>query len=78
MTSLLVRGGVHVPACPSLRDHIDAAVRETAGSHYDLLEFVDGVRADWAEEQQIADEGDPAVIRHWAAVDADFLLATFA
>ena len=75
MTSLLVHGGVHVPACTSLMDHIDAAVRETAGSEFTLDEFVAALRADWQEEQQIADAGDLAVIAYWRQAEADFMAA---
>lgn len=65
--------GVHVPACPSLADHIDAAVRETAGEPITLGDFVMDVQAQWAQEQQIADAGDLAVIRYWQHVQADWM-----
>ncbi len=63
----------HVPACSDLRAHIDAAVRETAGSFQPLDEFVDDVRADWATERLVADAGDRAVIVYWQAVEADWM-----
>ena len=69
----IVHRGVHVPACISIDDHIEAAVRESSGLSIDLMDFVDEVRADWAEEQQIADSGDAAVIAYWRAVEADHL-----
>jgi hypothetical protein len=65
--------GVHVPACLSLADHIDAAVRETAGSAYCLGEFVMDVQAQWAQEQQMADADDEAVIRYWQRVQNDWM-----
>lgn len=74
MTRYLVGRGIHVPACPSLVAHIDAAVAESTGSAMPLLDFVTEVRADWQDEQQLADEGDEAVIRYWTAVEADFLM----
>jgi hypothetical protein len=73
--SLVSHDGVHVPACPSLQDHIDAAVRETAGSFQTLGDFVIDVQRQWAEEQQIADAGDAAVVAHWRQVDADLMAA---
>lgn len=63
----------HVPPCLSLMDHIDAAVRETAGTHQRLIDFVNDVRADWAIEQQMADAGDLAVLAYWRAVEADWM-----
>ena len=66
---------IHVPACASLTDHIDAAVRETAGSFQSLGDFVIDVQRDWADEQLIADAGDEGVIRYWAAVEADWMRA---
>lgn len=74
MTGYLISSGVHVPACESLDAHIDAAVAESSGTHETLDSFVARLRADWQEEQMIADAGDEAVIRYWAAVDADFQL----
>ena len=65
--------GVHVPACLSLADHIDAAVRETAGMTMTLDAFVAEIRSDWAIEQQWADADDEGVIRFWQAVEADWL-----
>ena len=64
---------IHVPACASLRDHIDAAVRETAGESITLGDFVMDVQRDWADEQLIADSGDLAVIAYWQAVEADWM-----
>ena len=64
---------IHVPACASLQDHIDAAVRETAGENPTLGDFVIDVQRDWADEQLIADSGDLAVIAYWQAVEADWM-----
>lgn len=72
MSGYLINGGVHVPACDGLDAHINAAVAESHGFHESLDDFVARLRADWHEEQLIADAGDDAVIRYWAAVDADF------
>ena len=71
--SVIAHRGVHVPACPSLTDHIDAAVRETAGSQFTLDDFVAALRADWQEEQQIADAGDLAVIAYWQRQQAEWM-----
>ncbi len=71
--SVVVHRGVHVPACASLADHIDAAVRETQGTYITLGNFVIDVQRDWAEEQQIADAGDEAVIAHWRQVEVDHM-----
>lgn len=65
--------GIHVPACASLQDHIDAAVRETKGENTTLGDFVMDVQSQWAQEQLIADAGDLAVIRYWQAVEADWM-----
>ena len=64
--------GVHVPPCASLQDHIDAAVRETAGD-YILGDFVIDVQRDWAQEQLLADAGDEAVIAYWQDVQNDWM-----
>ena len=73
--SVIAHRGVHVPACASLADHIDAAVAESRGTWITLGDFVIDVQRDWAEEQQIADAGDAAVIDHWRRVDADLMAA---
>ena len=65
--------GVHVPACASLQDHIDAAVAEYRGIWITLGDFVIDVQRDWAQEQQIADAGDEGVIRYWQALDAEWM-----
>lgn len=72
MSGYLINRGVHVPSCSDLDRHIAAAVAESVGFHESLDDFVARLRADWQEEQLIADAGDDAVIRYWAAVDADF------
>lgn len=64
---------VHVPACASLMDHIDAAVKECKGEAISLGDFVIDVQRDWAQEQQIADAGDLAVITYWQGVQADWM-----
>lgn len=74
MNGYLINNGVHVPACEGLDAHIDAAVAESRGFPETLDSFVARLRADWQEEQLIADAGDEAVIRYWAAVDADLQL----
>lgn len=74
MSGYLISSGVHAPACDGLDAHISAAVAESQGFPETLDSFVARVRADWQEEQMIADAGDEAVIRYWAAVDADFQL----
>lgn len=63
---------VHSPSCLDLEAHIDAAVRETAGEDITLTEFVDQVRADWADERMLADMGDLVVIEFWKGVEADY------
>ena len=69
----LISPGVHVPSCSDLDRHIAAAVAETSGTHESLDDFVARLRADWQEEQLIADAGDEAVIRYWTAVEVDFM-----
>jgi hypothetical protein len=64
--------GTHVPACLNLDAHIDAAVREAAGTSESLESFVARVRADWQSEQLMADMDDIAVISYWAEVERDF------
>lgn len=73
MSGYLINKGVHVPACDGLDAHIDAAVAESQGSPETLDDFVARLRADWQEEQLIADAGDDAVIRYWTAVEVDLL-----
>ena len=71
---MLVERGIHVPACRDLDAHIKAAVAESEGTLETLDAFIARLRADWQDEQLIADAGDEAVIRYWAAVDADHML----
>lgn len=72
----IVERGVHVPACLSIEEHIANAVRESIGVPEALDDFVARVRADWQDEQLIADRGDIAVIEYWRAVECDFMFAT--
>lgn len=65
--------GVHVPSCDNLDAHIASAVREAEGTHESLDDFVARVRADWHDEQMIADQGDAAVIDFWRAVERDWM-----
>jgi hypothetical protein len=67
--------GTHVPACASVDEHVANAVRESAGIPEALDAFVARVRADWQDEQLIADMGDAAVREHWANVERDFHMA---
>lgn len=64
---------VHVPACEDLTAHVFHAVEELGDIQIGLMDFVDQVVADWAEERQIADGGDEAVIAYHAQVEADFI-----
>ena len=65
MTPALDRG-IHVPPCADLTDHIQNALREglVRGDPERLDSFVTRVRADWQDEQLMADQGDPAVIEY--------------
>ena len=64
---------VHAPACASVEEHIRNAYAELGDIHIGLLEFCDQAMADWLEEQQVADGGDPALIEYWAQVEADLI-----
>lgn len=72
MSQFLI-SGIHVPPCLDVDAHIAAAVRESAGTLETLDTFVNRVRDDWAQEQQLADAGDIAVIDYWRAVERDFM-----
>lgn len=75
MAGLLCERGIHVPACADIDEHIDNAVRESIGFPEPLDDFVTRVRADWQDEQLIADQGDLVVIEYWKAVERDFQMA---
>ena len=64
---------VHVPACKDLTEHVFHAVEELGDIQIGLMDFVDQVIADWTEERQIADGGDPALVEYFAQVEADFI-----
>jgi hypothetical protein len=73
VSRLLVALGIHAPACADIDAHIDAAVHESAGTFMPLDEFIANVRADWQDEQLMADAGDQVVIDYWRAVERDFM-----
>jgi len=75
MAGLLCERGIHVPACADLDEHIANAVKESVGFPETLDDFVARVRADWQDEQLIADQGDLMVIAYWRAVERDFHLS---
>lgn len=64
---------IHVPACEDLDAHVYNAVQELGDIQIGLMDFVDQVAADWAEERQIADGGDPAIVEYNAQVEAELM-----
>jgi hypothetical protein len=49
-------------------------VQELGDIEIDTLDFVDQVTRDWAEERQLADGGDPALIEYHAQAEAEIVL----
>ena len=64
---------VHVPACKDIEEHCYNAVQELGDIQIGLMDFVDQVIADWAEERQLADGGDPALVEYHAQVEAEYI-----
>jgi hypothetical protein len=65
---------IHVPACKDFLEHTFHAVQELGDIEIDTLDFVDQVTRDWAEERQLADGGDPALIEYHAQAEAEIVL----
>jgi hypothetical protein len=64
---------IHAPPCKDFDAHVYAAVEELGDIQIGLMDFVDQVVADWAEERQLADGGDPALIEYNAQVEAELM-----
>jgi hypothetical protein len=65
---------IHVPACSDFVEHVFHAVEELGDIEIEALTFVDQVTRDWAEERQLADAGDPALIEYHAQAEAEIVL----
>ena len=72
---MTVNGRIHAPACEDFDTHVFNAVQELGTDAPDLLTFVDQVVADWAEELELADRGDAAVVAHYVTLEAERIFA---
>jgi hypothetical protein len=65
---------IHNPACSDFLEHMFHAVQELGDIEIETHVFLDQITMDWAEERQLADAGDPALVEYHAQAEAEIVL----